>query len=410
MPRLRNRLPSYRKHKQSGQAIVTLSGQDFLLGTYDTDVSRREYDRVIAEWLERGRQPLLHRQEGLFIAEVASRYWAYATQRYVRHGQPTAEQFHIKTAVKHLLRLYENDLVGEFGPLQLKVVRQAMVDAGWARTYVNQQIGVLVRMFKWGVTEGLIPAAVHAALDLVNGLRRGETQARETSKVRGVEHAIVQSTLPFLSPTVRAMIELQEATGMRPGEVCILRPDDLDRSGDVWEFRPVEHKTSYHELDRLICIGPRGQEILRPFLLRPADAYCFSPKESAQWHRDQRHEARKTRLSCGNVPGSNRKSAPKRSPRDKFDAGSYRRAVHRACDVAFPVPKDIAAVAELLIDWRKNHRWSPRQLRHTTASRIRREFDIEAAKAVLGHQATNVTGIYAEVDRRRAIEVARKIG
>ena len=44
------------------------------------------------------------------------------------------------------------------------------------------------------------------------------------------------------------------------------------------------------------------------------------------------------------------------------------------------------------------------------ATRVRKEFDIEAAKAVLGHAATNVTGIYAEVDRQRAIEVARRIG
>jgi hypothetical protein len=44
------------------------------------------------------------------------------------------------------------------------------------------------------------------------------------------------------------------------------------------------------------------------------------------------------------------------------------------------------------------------------ATQVRKEFDIEAAKAVLGHSATTVTGIYAEVDRRRAIEVARKIG
>jgi hypothetical protein len=71
----------------------------------------------------------------------------------------------------------------------------------------------------------------------------------------------VQATLPHLSPTVRAMIELQLATCCRPGELCILRPGDVDRSGEVWEYVPQERKTQHHEHDRVICIGPKGQDI-----------------------------------------------------------------------------------------------------------------------------------------------------
>jgi hypothetical protein len=40
MARLKdNQVPSYRLHKQSGQAIVTLSGKDHLLGTYNSAAS-----------------------------------------------------------------------------------------------------------------------------------------------------------------------------------------------------------------------------------------------------------------------------------------------------------------------------------------------------------------------------------
>jgi hypothetical protein len=57
MPRLVvNRLPSYRKHRASGQAIVNLNGQP-LPRPYGTKASRTEYDRLIAEWLNRGKQP-----------------------------------------------------------------------------------------------------------------------------------------------------------------------------------------------------------------------------------------------------------------------------------------------------------------------------------------------------------------
>ena len=49
-------LPKYRKHRVSGQAIVTLSGKDFYLGPHGTKASKSEYDRLIGEWLANGRQ------------------------------------------------------------------------------------------------------------------------------------------------------------------------------------------------------------------------------------------------------------------------------------------------------------------------------------------------------------------
>jgi hypothetical protein len=48
-------LPSYRKHKQSGQAVVTFrlpSGKrkDYLLGTFGSKESKAEYARLLAEF------------------------------------------------------------------------------------------------------------------------------------------------------------------------------------------------------------------------------------------------------------------------------------------------------------------------------------------------------------------------
>jgi hypothetical protein len=45
MPRLTNSVPKYRRHKQSGQAIVTLNGRDYLLGPWRTKASKANYDR-----------------------------------------------------------------------------------------------------------------------------------------------------------------------------------------------------------------------------------------------------------------------------------------------------------------------------------------------------------------------------
>ena len=55
MPKLTKKLPSYRRHKRSGQAIVNLSGKDFYLGPHGTKASKAEYDRLIGEWLANGR-------------------------------------------------------------------------------------------------------------------------------------------------------------------------------------------------------------------------------------------------------------------------------------------------------------------------------------------------------------------
>ncbi len=56
MPKLTLALPKYRKHRASGQAIVTLNGHDHYLGPHGAAASRHEYDRLIAEYLARGRR------------------------------------------------------------------------------------------------------------------------------------------------------------------------------------------------------------------------------------------------------------------------------------------------------------------------------------------------------------------
>jgi hypothetical protein len=55
IPRPENHLPRYRKHRASGQAIVTISGKDHYLGPHGTKASKLLYDRLIAEYLAAGR-------------------------------------------------------------------------------------------------------------------------------------------------------------------------------------------------------------------------------------------------------------------------------------------------------------------------------------------------------------------
>ena len=49
MPKLVQATPKYRKHRASGQAIVSIGGRDIYLGPHGTKASHTEYDRVVAE-------------------------------------------------------------------------------------------------------------------------------------------------------------------------------------------------------------------------------------------------------------------------------------------------------------------------------------------------------------------------
>jgi integrase len=246
---------------------------------------------------------------------------------------------------------------------------------------------------------------------MVPGLRRGKTEAPEGRKVLPVELEMVEATLPRLSLIQQDMVRLLQFSGMRPGELVIMRPCDVDRSSDVWEYRPHSHKTQNRDKERVVYLGPQSQQVLRPYLLRAAESYCFSPNEALDEIRAARTEARKTPLSCGNVVGSNRlRRKPKWSPGDRYTTQSFGRAIARACDLAVPVPPEIAGDKAATKEWRKAHRWSPNQLRHSLATRARREFGLDTAASLLGHAQIGVTQQYAEKDRQRAVEAARRIG
>ncbi|MEM9351609.1 MAG: site-specific integrase [Planctomycetota bacterium] len=391
MPRLAHSIPKYRKHKASGQAVVTLSGVDHYLGPHGTKASKLSYDRLVAEWLAGGRcDPAGH--DSLSVVELCARYYKHALQYYQKDGRCTGVAPAVKCVIRYLKAWYGEDSVAEFTPVALKALRQKMLEDGLSRRYINDHVNRIKRMFRWGVSEGLVPVEVVQSLATVEGLRKGRSQAREAAPRRPVTDEQLAKTLPHLTPTVRAMVELQRQTGMRPGELVILRPGDIDRSDQVWRYTPASHKTDYLGKNRKVYIGPRGQEVLRPFLLRGADQYCFSPREAVAEHYEARHAARTTPLSQGNRPAAKRHRSAKRPPGARYSVDSYRRAVQRAAEAAGVEP------------------WSPGLLRHTFATEVRAKHGLEASQVLLGHSHANVTEHYAMRDEALAREIAAKTG
>jgi integrase len=229
------RTPSYRHHKPTNQAVVTLDGRDFYLGRFGKPESRAGYDRMIAEWLLIGRRLPAPTANGsdLSVNELLVAYLRHADGYYVKAGKPTTEPVNIKLALRPLRRLYGHTRARDFGPLALKTCREAMIEGDLCRTEVNKRTRHIVRCFKWAVENELVPASVHHGLKAVSGLKRERTAARESVPVRPAPDAFVDAIEPHVARQVWAMVQVQRLTGARPGEICIMRACDLDTSGKV---------------------------------------------------------------------------------------------------------------------------------------------------------------------------------
>ncbi len=391
------RIPPYCLHRASGRAYLKTGGKMVYLGDYGSEASRIAYAAAVADVLA-GRAVVAPKRRDaslpgcLTVREVCARYVAFASGYYRKRGKPTSEVAIIVRACDHAAALMGDLPADEFGPLALKSVRERIVESGVARTTVNKYIDRIRRAFTWAAGEELIPASVPAALATVGGLRTGRTTARETDPVLSVPDDVVEATLSHLPAVVADMVRLQRATGMRPGEVCDLRPCDLDRTGEVWTYRPASHKTTHHNKMRVVQLAATAQAILLRYLARHPRAYCFRPCDSEAKRRADAATMRTTPLSCGDSRGTNRVASPLRAAGDRYTTDSYRRAITRAA-----VKAGVAT-------------WAPNQIRHSFATMVSHNHGREAARVLLSHSKVSTTDVYIERDLNLAAKVAQAIG
>ena len=229
------------------------------------------------------------------------RFLPWVDEHY-RHldGTATTEVGEYKLALRAVNFLYGATAAKEFKPLALKAVRQLLIKGydhpkygpqpSLARGVVNKRVNRIRRLFRWGVENDLVPGEVHQALLAVEGLQRGRSAARETKRVLPVARAVVEDTLPILRPMIADMVVVQLETGMRPGELVVMRACDIDMTGPVWLYRPGHHKTAHLDYDRVIPIGPKGQEIIRRYLTVNTQAPLFSPRQNQEARHAKRRQ------------------------------------------------------------------------------------------------------------------------
>lgn len=387
MPR-RNH-PKHRKHV-TGQGTVRLNGKDYYTGKWGTPEAQAEYDRLISEYLaKRLAKPddPFRPESATTVGELVLIYVRHAQTKYVRDGQPTKHVERVKRSLSHLARLYGPTPLKDFGPLALKAVRQSFVDAGWSRNHVNHCAGVIKTMFRWAVENELVGGSQYQAILAVPILPKGDQTVKPSKTVSPAVPGDVEKTLAETLAVVRDLATVQHLTAMRAGEVCQMRPCDIDRDGTdpagvrhagVWTYRPPTHKTEKHGHARCVFIGPKAQAVLAKYLDRPPDACLFSPREAvAAWLA---------------AKGCRVRLRHKRAPGTQYATGALDKALKSAARRA-GVPS-----------------WSTHQLRHLRATEVRAKYGPDHARIVLGHHLPGVTGVYAEDDWGKAALVMREIG
>ena len=384
MPRPKSAVPSYRLHKPSGRAVVTVplpggGRKDYYLGEYNTLESRVEYRRLLerlGDGLESAPVPAVRpTRPGLpadvTVAELLALYVAHAATHY-RHpsGEPTSEYKNVLSALKPLRELFGGLPGREFGPLKLQRLRDDFVARGWSRRYANANVNRVRRFFKWCVGQELLPAGSLDALKCVAGLQPGRSAARERPRVGPVSLADFEATLAHLGRHAAGMARFQMLTGCRSGEVRVLRRADIDSGGPVWRYCPASHKTAWRGKSRAVLLGPKAQALLAEFPTDSPGEFVFSPRRAAAELAAARAAARKTPRYPSHVKANarKRKSKPERSPGERYTRESYARAIHYGVSKA---NKSRAAAGLPPVA-----HWSPLQLRKAAATRFRAEFGL----------------------------------
>lgn len=395
------------------------------------------------------------------VRQLAVDYLEFAKATFVKDGAVTSHVWNVMYGMQALLDCYGASPVGAFAPKQLAELRDSMIhrvdeNGKYRRAIktVNQRLYIIKEAFRWAVERGSVPADVAYHLMMVKPLQKGRSAARDPESIKPVDEHWVAVTKDKLPQVVRDMVDVQWLTGMRPEEVCAMRPADLDRSGDVWLYTPTSHKTEHLDKSRVICLGPQAQKLIERYLFdrKPTD-FCFSPAEAQAQRLTSKRQSRKVPLYASHLARDVGAGANVVGIGKGYTSESYRNAVHHACHLAFPPPTDLKARAAAacswlrywtkenakpkeivgdvravarwrasalppehrtalreLAKWENSHAWNPNQLRHARATWLKKTFGIEAAKDTLGHACLDTTEIYAERDLERAMTIARKVG
>ena len=272
------RKPVYGFHSTSGQARTTCNGKRIPLGVYNSPESKAAFDKLMADWeaAHFERRPTV--DVALTVSRVAVLFLQHADKEYRRDGVPTGETANFRHALQSMNSLFHGVRVIDFGPKKLKQLQQQMVKDGLAQQTINGRIRRIKQVFDWGVSEEMVPRRIARDLRTVHGLRIGKTSARAPQPKGPVSVDAVSAIKTFVTSPVWSMIQFMLFTGCRPSEAVALKWSEIDTTKPVWMYRPKHHKTSHKGKNRVLVIGPQGQQVLNAIREMSRSDFVFDPQ------------------------------------------------------------------------------------------------------------------------------------
>jgi len=204
MPKLRHRPPKYCKAKvgKKQYAAVYLHGKTIYLGAYGSSESKVAYAKLVADFKTDTSLYVPEDKECVTIKQLMFSFLDHV------EGTITSQSFgHNRSAIREVLKLYGDDMqVGDFKPSCLKFYRNELINSKrLCRNMINDRVRRVVAMFTWGVEEELVKPDTEAALKAVKSLRAGYPGTYDNPEREDVPDDVIIRTLPFMTPTVRAM-------------------------------------------------------------------------------------------------------------------------------------------------------------------------------------------------------------
>jgi integrase len=365
--------PRYRHHRPSDRGYARFPRGDgtyhfvYFPGKYNSGVSLAAYAAAIKSWEQTGRIPAPERRpplpNTLTVAELVEAFWEHVLAHglYRKGGRRTSEFHVLRSAFRVLRQHYGDEPAVGMTAAKTETIRRTLIDKGHADKTVRHYLQRIRSLFAWGEEHlGLPPVRLVVRRGL--GSKR-PPRGRVTARKRPADLASVGAVAVVAGPPLCSMLWLQHLNGMRPQGVCAMRPCDIDRSGELWVYTEPVDEAAKTGGERHV-LGPRAQAILRPYLeaVTNPNALLFRPNRR---------------------PGA---------AKGGYTVTYYRRHVATICRrLGLP-------------------HFSPGTLRHGHATRVRKLYGIEAARARLGHTDLSTTEIYAAQDAELASRVARDIG
>jgi integrase len=326
---------------------------------------------------------------------------------FMEHYEPRLHRSHVihfKRAIGFLVGLYGGMSANEITPKKLRSVRNQMVQYGkLCRKMINAYTTQLIRIFVWGVEEEWVEASTAGALKLIKHLPPNEPGTFDHEEREDVPLDVIRRTLPFASPTVQAMIQVQYLTGMRPSEVCKMTVERIDRTqgNGLWYYNLGKlHKTAKHIGKKAIPLSKAVQALIAPYLVgKKGPEAVFSPRQAMIEHLAARRASRKTKVPPSQQSRDKRNADnPTGRAGEFYDRNSYRIAIANA----------IKKGNKILPDDQKIPAWFPYLLRNACATHVELSHGLDAAQSQLGHKKADMTRRYSRAQLKVREKLARE--